>query len=225
MALAAVSGGQRFESSYGNGTQGEPSGPAWDAPAPQTPISEHVMRMMAIGLGAGAAALFADIDPVWIGLGPVGYALAGPIGNWFLRVAGRWPRPEFSQDTTTTLRVEHIERDDAGRTFIGLYDLPEQITLEKLQHVANICLPRPVGEGKGFSKPALKKPGTFSQPDYDILREHWLATNHCFWRDEKSPTRGVELTERTYRLLKKSLLIVNNSYVNGQMAVLTTKTG
>jgi len=225
MALTGISGHQ-FESSYSsNSFEGEPSRSVWESGGTKTSISEHVWRVGALGLGAGCGVLFADWPAATIPIAMMTYAMAGPVGEFIATLAGKMPAVEFGGDGVQTLRIEHIEQGDDGQKFIGLYDLPKEITLEKLQHVADVCLPMPHGAGKGFSKPALKKPGTFSQPDYDILREHWLATHHCFWRDENAKTRGVELTERAYRLLKKSLLIVNNSYINGKTMVLATGTG
>lgn len=225
MALAAP-GRHRFEASYGSNGIGAPaSAQAWEPGGVKTSISEHVWRVAALGLGAGCGVLFADWPAATIPIAMMTYAMAGPAGEFIATLAGKMPPVEFGGDGVQTLRVEHIERGLDGRKFIGLYDLPQQITLAKLKHVAKICLPMPHGAGRGFSRPALQKSGTFSQHDYAILREFWLQSNHCFWRDVNAPNLGVELSERARRLLKKALLVVVDCDVPGQTMVLATKTG
>lgn len=225
LALAG-SGRHRLESSYNaGGIEAPASAPAWEPGGVKTSISEHVWRVAALGLGAGCGVLFADWPAATIPIAMMTYAMAGPAGEFIATLAGKMPAVEFGGDGVQTLRVEHIERGHDGRKFIGLYDLPQQITLAKLQHVAKVCLPMPHGAGKGFSRPALQKSGTFSQQDYAILREAWLQSNHCFWRDVKAPNLGVELSERARRLLKKALLVVVDCDVPGQTMVLATKTG
>jgi hypothetical protein len=89
-----------------------------------------------------------------------------------------------------------------------LSELPDSITLAQLQHVARMVLEPPDGEGRPFARLKICKPGLFSQGDFYTLRDAWLKSHHALYLDPAAPNRGIILTERTRRLLKKSLRLM-----------------
>lgn len=199
-AIAAM--GHRFESSIGNGSASSMAPPSAPMSAgPQTPMSEHILRIGTIALGASAGALFADLNPAWIGLGPVAYALAGPVGNWFIRFMGRVPKIEVNKDTATTLRIEHVTED---KKHWLLLDFPQGIELEHLQYIAQEVLDKKAP----FSRPALCKPGSLTQGEFYKIRDFWLQHRYAYYKHPQAKQQGIALTERCRRLLKKSQKIV-----------------
>jgi len=201
--------GHVFESSYGNGNGGHHHpGPLNEVQGVRGPgAKDKLTTTFLFAAAAAAGALFADWDSSWIAFSPMIYLAFDPAKEFILGLAGKIPM-ELSRDTTTTLKVEHYETNEAGRRFVGLYDLPAGIDLAHLQHIARICLPPPAGEGRSFSRPSLCKPGKLSQGQFNDLKANWLEINHCFYKNPLATSRGLILTERATRLLKKSLLLI-----------------
>lgn len=200
--------GHTFESSYGNGNDNHHQPPTnGQAKTSRETVIERMATAGMLLLGAVVGVVVDGWNSAWIPLLPIGYLCFPYVKDFAFGLAGKFPH-EFSKDTTTTLKIEHHETNDAGKRFVGLYDLPDTIQLEHLQHIAKLCLSPPTGEGRQFSRLKVCRPGKLSQGQFYTLRDTWLETHHVFYRDANSPNRGLVLTERCTRLLKKSVRLM-----------------
>ena len=200
---ALATNGHSFESSIG----GPGPGPGYIAPGkPRQPIKDKMGVALVLAMGASVGALFDDWSPAWIALAPMGYVLFEPVTDALAILLGKMPK--FEKSEQTTLRVEHFETSQDGKRFVGLYDLPQGIELCHLQHIAEIVLDPPIGEGMPFSRLKVCKPGKLTQGQFYALRDSWLGTHHAFYRDPAAPNRGLILTERCTRILKKSVRLM-----------------
>jgi hypothetical protein len=159
-------------------------------------------------MGALCGHLFLEWDPSLTIILPIGYVLLGPAAEFIGVLAGRLPAVEFSRDRQTKITIEHKETDNYGKRRMLLSELPDSISLAQLQHIARAVLDPPDGEGESFSRLKVCKPGLFSQGDFYTLRDAWLKSHHALYLDPAAPNRGIILTERTRRLLKKSVRLM-----------------
>lgn len=165
------------------------------------PVPGQSLADKALTTGLVALAVFAGVladawSPVWVALVPLAYLLSPSL----IRVLTKLPKIEKSH--YTTLRVEHSEKSVDGRNVI-IDEFPPHIEVNHIRHIAEKCLPKPVGDGLTFSRPNVCQPGKLSQGDFRIIRDIWLESNHCFYRNPLVKNQGLVLTERCYRLLKR----------------------
>lgn len=203
----AIAGNTTFETSFG-GSSVQAGGVAPPSGRHRAPVSDHIWRVATLFLGGLCGHLFLDWDPGWIVYGPLGYVLLGPAAEFIGVLAGRLPAVEFSRDRQTKITIEHKETDNYGKRRMLLSELPDSITLAQLQHVAKMVLEPPEGECLPFARLKICTPGVFSQGDFYTLRDAWLKSHHALYLDPAAPNRGIILTERTRRLLKKSVRLM-----------------
>ena len=188
--------GHTFESAIGNGYDA----PAASVPAkPQTPIWDKILRFGAVVGSVSVGSAFLGWPAELVPITGIGYVVAPTLFNWSVRFVGLLPKPklESGSDNAATLRVEHVTED---KKHWLLYDFPGGIELKHIQWIAE----QVVGEGMSFSRRNVCKPGKLSQGEFETIRDFWLSIHYAFYRDEAAPNRGLILSERCRRLLKKS---------------------
>lgn len=192
---ACVLGGSVFE--YGPGPELGPGQVVTEA-GPRKTLKDKAMTATLLGMAAACGVLFAGWDAAWIAFTPMIYLSYEPAKDFVAALAGKLPEPKSE---ATTLRVEHVTEDK--RHWL-LYDFPEGISLDHLQHIARKVLPEPIGEGAKFSRRVVCEKGFMSQGQFETIKEFWIRINYAYYRGP-DPREGIILTERCNRLLKKSL--------------------